>query len=148
MICPMCAVTVPVCDTDCPSCGARLGEYAAVWYLPDRWFNEGIVRLERDDPVGAASRFAQVCGLRPDDIEAKQAWALACRRSGRLEEAAGLLLDVLEARPSPETDQEYAEVMALLTAPPAAAPTGPRTRVTSVRVVRVKQSRAARRKRS
>lgn len=80
MICPLCARVVPVQERDCPSCGAGLTQFAAVWYFPDLLFNEGVAALQAGQPELAASRFAQVCRLRPDDVPAREALAQVQQR--------------------------------------------------------------------
>lgn len=116
MICPVCATAVPVQERDCPSCRAGLAEYAAVWYLPDQLFNEGVVHLRRGDAAAAATLFAQVCWFRPDDVAARRAWAHACSVLGRHEEAALLLGEVMERAPGPDVEEQYAEALAALDA--------------------------------
>lgn len=112
MICPLCATTVPLQQRDCPACGVALAEYAAVWYLPDQLFNEGVVDLRRGDYGRAATHFARVCWFRADDVAAHRAWAHACTQLGRHDEAAGILLDAMRLAPSPDLDEQYAEALA------------------------------------
>jgi hypothetical protein len=114
MFCPLCAAPVPVQQTDCLSCGSGLAEYAAVWYTPDQLFNEGIAAIHRGQYAEAATRFAQVCWFRADDDTARRAWAHACTRLGRHEEALGILLDIRELAVRPEADEQYALVLAAL----------------------------------
>lgn len=122
MICPLCAARVGVQQTHCPSCGVGLIEYAAVWYLPDQLFNDGVTALRRDQYVEAAARFAQVCRLRAHDDTARRAWAHACTHLGRYDEAAGILLDIEQVAASPETDGQYALVLAALENQQASGP--------------------------
>lgn len=112
MICPVCATTVPVQDRDCPACRVGLAEYAAIWYLPDQLFNEGVVQLRRGDATAAATLFAQVCWFRPDDVDARRAWAHACSMLGRHEEAVLILGDAMERAPNPDVEEQYAEALA------------------------------------
>ncbi|MDX5398109.1 MAG: hypothetical protein LPK92_00040 [Actinomycetes bacterium] len=112
----MCATAVPVQERDCPGCHTGLAEYAAVWYLPDQLFNEGVVHLRRGDAAAAATLFAQVCWFRPDDVAARRAWAHACSVLGRHEEAALLLGEVMERAPGPDVEEQYAEALAALDA--------------------------------
>jgi hypothetical protein len=121
MICPVCATAVPVQERHCPACRVGLAEYAAVWYLPDQLFNEGVVHLRRGDAAAAATLFAQVCWFRPDDVAARRAWAHACSLLGRHEEAALLLGEAMDAAPSPDLEQQYAEALAALDAGGVAA---------------------------
>lgn len=148
MICPMCAAEVPVHEAACRSCGAGLVEYATLWYLPDHLFNEGVTCLNRDHLADAATWFAQACGLRPHDVEARRAWAYACHLQGRNEEAATILLDAMDIAPSPDLDEQYAHVISALEAPVTAhtvreAPFP----VTVRRFLRAKAPRAARKRR-
>lgn len=154
MICPLCAASVGVQQTHCPSCGAGLTEYAAVWYLPDQLFNEGVAALRRNQYVEAANRFAQVCHFRAHDDIARRAWAHACTRLGRYEEAATILLDVEEVAADPETDEQYALALAALEGPRATGggpgSSGPSPRRTGAAAPRgtrrQKTSRASRRR--
>jgi len=108
MNCPLCAQTVPMQQPDCPSCGAGLAEYAAVYYFPDQLFNDGVVALSRGQYALAATQFAAVCGLRSDDGAALQALGHALTHLGRQAEAPRALPDAVQPSPSLDWNEQHA----------------------------------------
>lgn len=152
MLCPMCAATVPVQRKECDACGVVLTEYAAVWYLPDLLYNEGVAALGGSRYAEAATLFAQVCGLR-DDLDARRAWAHACSELGRHEEAVGILYDGLHKLDCPELEEQYARaLLALRGEQKGPSPGGPQPVGTEPRgpvrpgAVRAKTSRSSRKR--
>ena len=96
MNCPVCSTTVAPIETQCPKCGTNLTEYAQVFYMPDRLFNQALSRMRHRRFAEAAELLCRAAGLRPNDREILLAWSEACARTGDHAAAARVLEGALE----------------------------------------------------
>jgi Flp pilus assembly protein TadD len=64
-----------------------------------RLFNEGREAARRDDPFSARDRFAALVFWFPNDLEARNAYALACHQGGDHEQARTQWEQVIARQP-------------------------------------------------
>jgi predicted Zn-dependent protease len=114
MPCPRCVAGVELEAQRCPACAADLREYAYLYYRPAALFNDALELMESGQAAEAAALLAEVCSLRPWDVEALTLWADACLARGDGAEAARIVLLARERAPSEELDGRYVEALHLL----------------------------------
>jgi hypothetical protein len=79
---PRCRAENPPTAQNCAGCGLPLGGYCRLTLHPAGLFNRGLQAARAGQHAAARDLFAAVVHWHPHDLEARNAYALACAESG------------------------------------------------------------------